>query len=115
MIYVANSGSNTVSIIDGSNRVLSNITVGLKPTDVATDTVEEGLNSFAFVANTDSNTISVIDTRVNKVIDNVTVGDQPGSIVLNPMTNRLYVANSDSNTVSVIDYFMSNNQIFRCR
>jgi YVTN family beta-propeller protein len=114
MIYVANSGSNTVSVIDGAkNRVLSNITVGLNPTDVATDDIEEGLDSFVFVANTDSNTVSVIDARVNKVISNITVGDQPGSIILNPVVNRLYVTNSESNTVSVIDYFRSSNQIFR--
>ena len=114
IIYVANSGSNTVSVIDGgTNKVLSNITVGLKPIDVFTDTVEEGLSSFAFVTNSDSNTVSVIDGRVNKVISNITVGEEPSSIILNPMTNRLYVANSESNTVSVIDYFLSGNQTFR--
>jgi YVTN family beta-propeller protein len=114
MIYVANSGSNTVSVIDGStNSVLSNITVGLNPADLDTDTLEEGLDSFVFVANTDSNTTSVIDTRENNVISNITVGNKPASLILNPITNRLYVANSGSNTVSVIDYFISNNQTFR--
>jgi YVTN family beta-propeller protein len=70
--------SNTVSVINGStNSVLSNITVGLNPADLDTDTLEEGLDSFVFVANTDSNTTSVIDTRENNVISNITVGNKP--------------------------------------
>jgi YVTN family beta-propeller protein len=113
LIYAANAGSNTVSVIDGAtNRVVSNITVGLKPTDVATDTVEEGLDSIVFVVNADSDNLSVINGRVNKVISNISVGDEPGSVILNPMTNRLYVTNAESNTVSVIDYFLSGNQEF---
>src|SRR5215471_6625672 len=33
----------------------------------------------------------------------VSVGSQPGSIAVNPQTNRVYVANVGSHTVSVID------------
>ena len=69
-------------------------------------------NHFVFVVNTDSNNVSVIDARTNKVIRNITVGELPGSIILNPITNQLYVTNAESNTVSVIDYFLSSKSIF---
>jgi YVTN family beta-propeller protein len=45
----------------------------------------------------------MIDGIENKVIANISVGDSPGAIGINPQTNMIYVANYMSNTVSVID------------
>jgi DNA-binding beta-propeller fold protein YncE len=37
------------------------------------------------------------------VIDTITVGTNPQSIAINPITNLAYVTNSNDNTVSVIN------------
>ena len=47
--------------------------------------------------------MSVIDGKTNKVTANITVGDGPGGVSVNPLTNTAYVGNRDGNTVSVID------------
>jgi YVTN family beta-propeller protein len=108
-IYVANDCSPyTVSVIDGAtNKVVGNITgVGTKPEDVAVDQKEGGFNSLIFIANYGSNTVSVIDGTTNKVVGTIGVGDKPGALAINQVTNRLYVVNSDSNRIDVIDYFI---------
>jgi YVTN family beta-propeller protein len=102
-IYVANTASNTVSVIDTSTdkKEPHDITVGKGPTYMA-----EGGNGKIYVANTASNTVSVIDTSTNKKEPHdITVGKGPGYIAVNHSTGMIYVVNEFSNTVSVIDGF----------
>jgi YVTN family beta-propeller protein len=47
--------------------------------------------------------ILVYDTRKNKLIDSVAVGDNPNDICLTAKGTYLYVANANDNSVSVID------------
>jgi YVTN family beta-propeller protein len=99
-VYVANSGSNTVSVIDGkTNNVTTNIPVGTYPNDLS---VNPSTNTI-YVANRDDNTISVIDGKTNNVTANITVGERPWAVSVNPSTNMAYVANFYGDTVSVID------------
>ena len=111
-LYVANRGSNTVSVIDtATNKVIDanpnifsmNIGVGSSPSALAIS------GTRLYVANSGSNTVSVIDTTTNKVIDanpsifsmNIGVGSSPSALAISG--TRLYVANGGSNTVSVIN------------
>src|SRR5688572_5451415 len=96
--YVANSESDTVSVIDGDTLKVSNINVGERPVDIA---VDEDSNT-AYVANSESNTVSVIDWDTLKV-SNINVGERPVDIAVDEDSNTAYVANRGSNTVSVID------------
>jgi YVTN family beta-propeller protein len=102
MIYVANYGSNTTSIINGTtNSVVSAIDVGDTPDSIA---VNPNTNMI-YLANFGSNTVSVIDGTTNMLATaaeeiDVNVGED---IAVNPNTNMIYVANSDSNTVSIIN------------
>ncbi|WP_416210743.1 YncE family protein, partial [Frankia sp. Cas8] len=58
--YVANFGSNTVSVINtDSNTVIDTILVGNRPAQVA---ITKGFDSRAYVTNFSSNNLSVIDT-----------------------------------------------------
>ncbi len=43
-----------------------------------------------------------ISLSFTKMIDTITVGNNPQSIAINPITNLDYVTNSNDNTVSVI-------------
>jgi YVTN family beta-propeller protein/VCBS repeat-containing protein len=113
-MFVANTGSNTVSVIntatdqriDANSSLLSkDITVGSSPSALALSPDGTRL----YVANTGSGTVSVIDTATYKRIDanpsfskDITVGSSPGALALGP-DGRLYVANRASNTVSVIN------------
>jgi YVTN family beta-propeller protein len=100
IVYVANSGSNTVSVIDGkTNTVTANIPVGTYPNDLY---VNPSTNT-VYVANRDDNTVSVIDGKTNTVTANIPVGERPWAVSVNPSTNMAYVANFYGDTVSVID------------
>ena len=103
-LYVANSGSNTVSVIDLSNHKVKNvIDVGTRPNGVAFNPDTNNL----YVVNSGSNTVSVIDTSVNDVIDDIVVDSFPTDIGLDSGDSGkgswFFVSNSGSNTVSVID------------
>ena len=77
VIYVANSDSNTVSVIDTTtNIVTENILVGRAPSHIYGDLLDPGV---IYVANLDSDTISVVDTYTYSVID-IPVGTGPFDI-----------------------------------
>jgi YVTN family beta-propeller protein len=106
-LYVANRGSNTVSVIDYyitnegkfNNTNITTIKVQEYPSGIAINPMTNKI----YVANYYSNTISVIDGASNGVIDTISVGTNPSSIAVNSATNMLYVTNYGSNTVSIID------------
>ena len=95
-VYVANQGSNSVSVIDATT-VVATVPVQSHPRDVA---YNPG-NGYVYVANFGSNTVSVIDGTT--VVANVSVGTSPEGVVYNGGNGHVYVANRASDTVSVID------------
>lgn len=99
-IYVANQGSNDVSVVRISDReVVATIDVGEEPYGLAS--VSIGPITYIYVANINSDTVSVIDTSTNAVIDTVDVGSKPYYVAA--VGSKVYVTNGGSNTVSVID------------
>jgi YVTN family beta-propeller protein len=100
ILYVANAGSNTVSVVDGrTNSIVTNITVGDNPNSLSIDLKAHEV----YVANSASNTVSVIDTLTNKITANISVGTTPVDIAIDRDRQLIFVANRDSNTISVID------------
>lgn len=114
-MWVANTGSNTVSVINtatgqridaNSSYFSKDISVGSSPSALALSADGKRL----YVANTGSGSISVIDTATYKRIDvnpswsskDIKVGSSPSALMFGS-DGRLYVANRGSNTVSVID------------
>jgi YVTN family beta-propeller protein len=100
-IYVAESGSNTVSIIEGkTNNEVRRVPIEGAPISVAVNPTTNTI----YVASYDSSTVSVIDGKTNSVMGSITMdGLSPTSVAVNPNTNTIYVASYDSSTVSVID------------
>ena len=99
-IYVANVGSDNVTVIDGTNNTPTNITVGGAPRAIAVNPATNRI----YVANNASgdNTVTVINGIDNSTTP-VAVGMRPISVAVNPVTNKIYTANNAGNDVTVID------------
>jgi YVTN family beta-propeller protein len=119
--YVANSATNTVSVIDTvSNDLLYEIQVGSFPNSIAFNPN----NSKIYVSNTGESNVSIIDSTIEPSINPITGGSYvsiinstiepkmfnstnvdsiPYDVAVNPKTNMIYFANYDSKTVSTIN------------
>ncbi|HZD35310.1 MAG TPA: beta-propeller fold lactonase family protein, partial [Nitrososphaeraceae archaeon] len=95
-LYVSNSGSDTISVIDYyvsetgtlETSEIATIKVGDSPTSLSLD--ED--SNILYVTNSESNTISVIDGSTNKVTREIEIPPNPSDILVNPLLKRLYVA-----------------------
>lgn len=103
LAYVANSGSNSVSVVDTDTwETAATIGVGGGPGRVALD-ADRGL---AYVTNYTSHSVSVIDTTTNTVRNTVDVGINPIGLAvatLAPFAPAVYVANRGSDSVTYIN------------
>src|SRR3989442_1004477 len=96
-VYVANWGSDTVTVIDGTT-VVATVPVGRLPSGV----VYSCGDGYVSVANQGSATATVINGGT--VVATVPVGDSPVGVGYNSGNGYVYVANSGTgNTVSVIN------------
>lgn len=101
-IYVANSGSNTVSVIDfAANSVIATFPVGTSPSGVSVNPI----TNRAYVANQLSDTVSVVDTTNNTVIDTITVlVTEPVGLGIDTSINKVFVSNNYfNNSIDYID------------
>lgn len=98
-VYVANSDSNEVTVIDTATRATTTIPVGDNPVGIAVH--PDGTQ--IYVANTDENTVSVIDRATNTVIDKILCGTGPIAFAVHPDGSVVYVSNVMGGTVTVLD------------
>ena len=113
-LYVANTGGNSVSVLDASDvslgvnpaiPTLATVTVGSRPLSVAA--LPNGLSFY--VANSNSNTVSVVSSSSFTVVATVPVGTTPVFIATEPSSTKVYTANAGSGNVSIIQ--TSNNTV----
>jgi YVTN family beta-propeller protein len=93
MVYVANAGSNSVSVIDGkTGTVTATIPVGSEPAGIAVDDDTDMI----YVANHGAPTVSVIDGATNTVAATLTVstGGGPDAVAIDPATDKIFVTTS---------------------
>ena len=103
-VYVANNGSNSVSVINTSTDTIEKtIAVGGAPVKILMS--PDG--SRAYVANYSGSSVSVINTSINNsanmIATTIPVGSNPIDIAISPDGSKLYVANSTGNSVSIIN------------
>jgi YVTN family beta-propeller protein len=104
--YVANLGSDTVSVVAvDSQTVIATIPVGDDPDGVAA--TRDG--SRVYVANFLSDDVSVIDTGSNAVVATISVSSGPVGLAVTPDAQKLYVTNRGAGTVSIVS--SASNQI----
>jgi YVTN family beta-propeller protein len=59
---------------------------------------------YIYVADSGSNSVSAINGESSKIVQNITVGEGPASVVVDPNNGYLYVSNAESGTLSVITF-----------
>ena len=98
-IYVANSWTNDVSVIDGKTlQTIATVPVGLQPMDVAIN--QEGE---VFVANSASDNVAVLDGTNARLQRVIALNPRPLGMAVHPGTGRLYVACAGTNSVAVLE------------
>jgi len=101
-IYVANSGSNNISVIDGaSNAVVATVTDphAIAPVALAVNATTNTI----YVANSQSNNLTVIAGSTNAVTATIPVGASPSGVAVESQTNFIYVASAASGNITVIN------------
>ncbi|MFV9645137.1 MAG: beta-propeller fold lactonase family protein [Desulfobacterales bacterium] len=97
-LYVANSGSNNISVIDiPSHSVTKTIPMSQKPMWLVS-----GLSGRIYVSNA-NNEISFVYASMDVTTRNISVGDIPSQMAVDPLRRKLYVVNTLSEDLSVID------------
>src|SRR5260370_2161185 len=92
-VYVANSGSNTVSVISSpANSVVATIPVGNVPMFVAVS--PDG--STVFVSNNQDGTVSVISSKTKTVTNTTSVATAPLVLKDKPDGNKLWLCTADA-------------------
>ena len=97
--YVANSGSDSVSIVASDTFEVSSVDVGDQPVALAVDPA----GTRVYVSNFLDNSVSVIDTTNNQVMATIGVANGPLGISVNAEGTSVYVAALGADKVSVID------------
>jgi YVTN family beta-propeller protein len=99
-IYVAESGTNNVGVIDVALGVVTKeFPVGINPVAIA----QTPDGAWAFVANKGSNTVSVINTSAQSLDTTLPVGASPVWVTAKSDSSTVYVLNQGSGTITVID------------
>ena len=98
--YVANTESNTVSVIQiPTSSVVNTVPVGSGPWGVAVSPDQTQV----YVSNNQGNNVSVIDAASSNVVTTIPVQSSPFGVAFTPDGTSVYVVNGSSNSVSVID------------
>jgi YVTN family beta-propeller protein/probable HAF family extracellular repeat protein len=103
-VYVANSGSNNLSVIDTATNQIQQapIPAGVNPVDVRT--TPDGQRLYVVNGLQTNGTLSVIQASTGALIQTIPgLGNFPQALAISPNGSLLYVANAASNTVSVVD------------
>jgi YVTN family beta-propeller protein len=98
-LYVANYGSNNVSVVDISTKtVVNTISVGTNPFHLQLDPD----NNRMYVSNY-GGSVSVIDTNSRSVIATISGLDSPRQVAVDNVGGKLYVSSHNTSGVTVIN------------
>jgi YVTN family beta-propeller protein len=99
-VFVANTSSNSVSVLDArSGALLRTVVVGTGPSAVA---VDERIGK-VFVSTLGDDRTRVLDAQSGSVVRTIRVGESPDAVAVDPDTDRVVVATRDDASASVLD------------
>jgi YVTN family beta-propeller protein len=99
-IYVANAGSDSVSVIDsGDDKIMDTIELGASPTDI-TASID---GKRVFVISSQDDTLLAIDAGSNEVVATINLGCAPDKVAASPDGKKAYVVCTEAKRVLVVD------------
>src|SRR5271154_1551158 len=107
-IYIANSGSNNVTVVDGASNTFTTISDTPPPTTPVAIAVNS-LTNMVYVANSGSNNVSVFSGAIGSTpaayVTTITNGNglSPSAIAVDAHLNQVYVTNSNSGNITIIN------------
>lgn len=107
-LYVAIKNTNSVAVVDTTNRVTKTILVGSSPSALCWNPVEGKVYCANDILVSDGS-VSIISTATDSVIATVGVGENPLGLVWSSAGNKVYCMNSEGRSVTVIGG--TNNQV----
>jgi YVTN family beta-propeller protein len=116
-VYVSSLGAHEVAVLDGkSGRMLKRLAVGNVSRVAARDPQRylseiKGIvnptltkdGAFAYAADSDAGVVAIIDTKTDKIVKTLKIGEQPWRAYNSPDGRWMLVPNNGDSTVSVID------------
>jgi YVTN family beta-propeller protein len=100
-VWAANAGDGTVSIVDtASNKVIYTINARTKHSNRLKFTPDGKL---ALISDPETNEVVVLDAATRTITKTLSIGRNPGGILIVPDGSRAYVALAGDNAVAVID------------
>jgi YVTN family beta-propeller protein len=100
LIYVANYGDDTVSVINGETYSVTQVITGVVGANGVAYDSDHGL---IYVTNQSIDALTVISATTNTIVETIPVGDQPNGVAYNPTSHKIYVANYGGNSVTIVD------------
>lgn len=116
-VYVSNIGAHEIGVIDvKSQKLIKTISVGNSHV-MASLNLEKRLSEisgivnptltldgkFLYAADGDSNQVAVVDTKTDRIVKTIPVGENPWRAYMSPDGAKAVVPNNDDRTVTVID------------
>ena len=116
-VYVSSLGAHEVAVLDGaSGRMLKRLAIGDVGRVAARDPQRylseiKGIvnptltkdGAFAYAADGDAGVVAIIDTKTDKIVKTLKIGEQPWRAYNSPDGRWMLVPNNGDSTVSVID------------
>jgi YVTN family beta-propeller protein len=115
-VYVSSLGAHEIAVLDANGRILKRLAVGDVGRVAARDPQRylseiKGIvnptltrdGAFAYAADSDAGALAIIDTRTDKIVKTLKVGEQPWRAYNSPDGRWMLVPNNGDATVSVID------------
>jgi YVTN family beta-propeller protein len=115
-VYVSSIGAHEVAVLDANGRMLKRLAIGNVGRVAARDPQRylseiKGIvnptltrdGAFAYAADSDAGMLAIIDTRTDKIVKTLKVGEQPWRAYNSPDGRWMLVPNNGDSTVSVID------------
>ncbi|MCB0168660.1 MAG: hypothetical protein KDI79_30820, partial [Anaerolineae bacterium] len=103
-VYVANYGSDSVSVIDSRTNTVLKTIAGIT---AATGISHDPHHNIIWVTNSSTNQVTPIQANAEAtaftVLPAIAVGESPWGVTYDPIHNYIYVANSLSDSVTIID------------
>jgi YVTN family beta-propeller protein len=106
ILYVVDSGSRTISLVDTANFYVTDtvlLPAGIGPTEIVfMPDPSVSIEGKLYIVNSISRDVTVADTFTKRILGTIPVGEKPSAIAADTERREVYVTNEESNNLSII-------------